>query len=75
MARKLVENVFFDFLGPPPKKNLLAVQKLLVKNVKNQTSSKLPEMAKKLVKNNFFTPPREKFIFVNAEISKLFQIT
>ena len=38
------------FKPPPPKKNLRGVQKNFDKNEKNQSCSKLPEMARKLVK-------------------------
>ena len=42
---------------PPPqiKNNLGAVQIFFVKNEKNQSCSKLPEMARKLVENDFRT--------------------
>ena len=42
------------FSPPPPKKinNLEAVQHFLVKNEKNQSCSKLPEMARKLIEND-----------------------
>ena len=60
MARKLVEN---DFLAPP-QKNLGGVKKMFVKNEKNQSCSKLPEMASKLVENDFrtFQPPPRKIL-------------
>ena len=40
---------------PPPQKknNLGGVQKFVVKNEKNQSCSKLPEMARKLVEKDF----------------------
>ena len=45
------------FWGTPPQKkiknNLGGVQKFVVKNEKNQSCSKLPEMARKLVENDF----------------------
>ena len=47
MVRKLFENYF---LGPPPKKGT----KKCVKNEKNQSCFKLPEMAGKLVKSYFW---------------------
>ena len=42
---------------PPPKKKLKlgGVHKFFVKNEKNQSCSKLPEMARKLVENDFWT--------------------
>ena len=49
--------VKINFGVPPPKKNsnLGGVQKFVVKNEKNQSCSKLPEMARKLVENEFWT--------------------
>ena len=38
-----------------PQKNLGGVQIFFFKNEKNQSCSKLPEMARKLVKNEFWT--------------------
>ena len=57
-----------EFWGtPPPKKNknnnnLGGVQKFIVKNEKNQSCEKLPEMARKLVNHNFWivSPPQQK---------------
>ena len=40
---------------PKKKKNLGGVQKFVVKNEKKQSCSKLPEMARKLVENEFWT--------------------
>ena len=55
MVRKLVKNNFWTFKPPPPpqKKKLGGVQIKFVKNEKNQSCSKLPEMARKLVENDF----------------------
>ena len=65
MAKKLVKHVFRKFSPPPPKKKkLLAVQKILVKNEKNQSCLKLPEMARKCFENGFwtFSPPPKKYL-------------
>jgi len=45
----------FGIFSPPPKKDLEGVQNFFVKNEKNQSCSKLPEMARKLVENEFWT--------------------
>ena len=42
-------------LFSPPQKNLEGVQHFFVKNEKNQSCAKLPEMARKLVENEFLT--------------------
>ena len=67
---KLVENKFWT-LQPPPQKNLGGVQKIFVKNEKNQSSSKLSEMARKLVEHDLWTfqppPPPKKIFFVKNE--------
>ena len=52
-----------NFGVPPPKKNYQGnVQKFVIKNEKNQSCSKMPEMARKLVENKFwtFSPPPKK---------------
>ena len=60
MARKLVTNDFFDF-SVPPKKLIWGRTKKIVKNekkfknYKNQSCSKLPEKARKLIKHDFWT--------------------
>ena len=46
-----------NFGVPPPKiakNNLGGVQKKIAKNKENQSCSKLPEMARKIVKNDFW---------------------
>ena len=43
---------FLDFLGPP---QIGGRAQNFVKNEKNQSCSKLPKMARKLVKNDFWT--------------------
>ena len=53
MLFKIARNEFWTFLAPP--KNLEGLQKIVVKNEKNQSFSKLPEMARKLVENEFWT--------------------
>ena len=45
----------FGFFAPPPKKNWKPYKNIFVKNGKNQSCSKLPEMARKLVENDFWT--------------------
>ena len=42
-----------NFGVTPPKKKGGGAKKIVVKNDKNQSCSKLPEMAKKLVKNGW----------------------
>ena len=58
------ENEFWGTPPPPPQKinNLGGVQKFVVQNEKNQSCSKLPEMARKLVVTSFglFIPPHQK---------------
>ena len=53
-GEKIGRKRVFDFFGPNPPKNLEGVQKNVVENEKNQSCWKLPEMARKLVKNNFY---------------------
>ena len=55
MGRKLVENEFWTFKAPNPRKKLGGVQHFFVKNEKNQSCSKLSEKARKLVKHDFLT--------------------
>ena len=82
MERKLVENDFWTFQPRPhqTKLNWGGVQHFL-SNEKNQSCSGLPEMAKKLNKNDFFLkiqpPPKKgvkKKLFKNEENQYLLQI-
>ena len=54
-GKKIGRKWFLAFLAPPPKKKIKlgGVQKKFVENEKNQSYSTLPEMARKLVENNF----------------------
>ena len=55
-GEKISQKRVLDFLAPPPKKKYLeGVQKIFFKNEENQSFSKLPEMARKLVENEFWT--------------------
>ena len=56
-GEKIGRKWVLDFLAPPPqkKKNWGGVQHFFVENEKNQSCSKLPEMARKLVENKFWT--------------------
>ena len=54
---------FFDFLAPP-QQIFGGRTKFFVKNEKNESCSKLPEMGRKLVENDFWTlypPPKKKW--------------
>ena len=49
--------IILEVLSPPPKKNknIWGRTTILFKNERNQSCSKLPEMARKLVENDFRT--------------------
>ena len=51
-GEKISQNRFFDFLAPPPQKKIGYLKKMLSK--KYQSCSKLHEMARKLVKKEFW---------------------
>ena len=56
--------MIFGLFRPTAKKNWGGVQKNVVKTEKNQSCSKLPEIARKLVENNFliFGPPPTNYV-------------
>ena len=59
----------FGLFSPPTKTNLGEVQNLFVENEKNQSCSKLPEMARTLVENEILTfqPPHPKKIWGDVQ--------
>ena len=72
-VEKIGRKLFLDFLAPPTKKNFNwgGVQ-IFLSNEKNQSCSELPEMARKLVENNFliFSPPLKKTKNLNGRQPK-----